>query len=133
MSTGPVAVVVVSHDGENCAVLRRIFRQNGWRVLERHAVASFRDALKPRWSGVVLTESRLPDGTWEDILRYTEERCPHARVVVMSRLADDELWAEVLNRGGFDLLAEPVDENEVVRVGQSAWRQLRTAIPQAVA
>jgi DNA-binding NtrC family response regulator len=123
MPNGNGAVVVISHDDENRAALRRIFREMGWTFCERRAVAAFRNSLKPLWSGVILTESSLPDGDWRDILSFSNSRCPGAQVVVMSRVADEALWAEVLNRGAFDLLAMPPEQPEVVRVGASAWRQ----------
>jgi hypothetical protein len=36
------------------------------------------------------------------------------RLIVFSRNADDRLWAEVLNLGGFVLLATPFREEELV-------------------
>jgi hypothetical protein len=43
------------------------------------------------------------------------------RLIVFSRNADDRLWAEVLNLGGFDLLATPFREEEFVFAIGSAW------------
>jgi hypothetical protein len=42
--------------------------------------------------------------------------------VVTSRTADDYLWAEVLNVGGYDVLAQPLERDEVERVVASARR-----------
>ena len=42
-------------------------------------------------------------------------------MIVTSRLADDRLWAEVLNLGGYDVLAKPFDASEVARVVGTAW------------
>jgi DNA-binding response OmpR family regulator len=41
---------------------------------------------------------------------------------VTSRVADDSLWAEVLNLGAYDLLMKPFDLTEVFRVVSLAWR-----------
>ena len=43
-------------------------------------------------------------------------------LVVTSRIADEWLWAEVLNLGGYDVLAQPFDREEVTRVVRSAVR-----------
>jgi DNA-binding NtrC family response regulator len=126
-------VVVVSHDDQNRATLKRIFGENGWKIRERRAVSEFRQYLKPQWSGVIVTESCLPDGTWRDILALANAVCPDAQVVVTSRLADEQLWAEVLSRGAFDLLAQPLDQIEVLRVGASAWQHSRPKVRQACA
>ncbi len=62
----------------------------------------------------VLCERDLPDGTWKDVLDAIE-RAGHAScLIVVSRLADESLWAEVLNAGGFDVLAKPFDRQEVL-------------------
>jgi FixJ family two-component response regulator len=37
-------------------------------------------------------------------------------------LADDRLWAEVLNMGGYDLLMKPFDEREVLHAASMACR-----------
>ena len=121
MQTRHGSVVVVSNDDQNRAALRRIFGENGWQIRENRGVSEFRQSLKPRWSGVVLTETCLPDGTWQDVLSLANTVCPGAQIVVTSRHADEHLWAEVLNRGAFDLLAQPLDRTEVIRVGTSAW------------
>jgi len=36
-------------------------------------------------------------------------------------MADDALWAEVLNLGGYNVLAKPFDSREVFRVVGNAW------------
>ena len=65
---------------------------------------------------VILTEAALPDGRWLDVLRLARE-CPQAlEVVVTDPQADSRLWAEALNLGVYDLLAQPFYEPEVRRI-----------------
>ena len=65
---------------------------------------------------VVVCDEILADGDWRDFLSdlQSEEEMPP--LIVSSRLADDRLWAEVLNLGGYDLLTKPFAETEVSRV-----------------
>jgi DNA-binding response OmpR family regulator len=42
-------------------------------------------------------------------------------LIVTSRLADEQLWAEALNLGAYDVLAKPFDTEEVIRVLSLAW------------
>jgi DNA-binding response OmpR family regulator len=44
------------------------------------------------------------------------------RLVVTSRLADERLWAEALNLGCHDVLAQPFRANELFPVLSFAWR-----------
>jgi len=41
-------------------------------------------------------------------------------------LADEVLWAEVLNLGGYDVLAKPFNSNEFIRVISMAWRRSKS-------
>jgi FixJ family two-component response regulator len=81
---------------------------------------------------VVICEQVLPDGTWKDILGVTETLYSPPSVVVVSRLADDDLWAEVLTEGGYDSLAKPLDPEElrhVVEMGAAHAAVLRKPDP----
>jgi len=72
----------------------------------------------------ILTEASLPDGKWLDLLHLVRQ-CPHSpQVVVTSPQADARLWAEALNLGVYDVLAQPFYEFEVRRIlsNACAWR-----------
>lgn len=71
---------------------------------------------------LVICEKDLPDGTWKDVFREARGLDNPPPVVVVSRLADERLWAEVLNWGGFDVLLKPFEPSEVRRVMGMALR-----------
>ena len=80
---------------------------------------SFREAcgqLSSDSNPVVICERSLPDGDWKDLVGKTP------RLIVTSHAADEALWAEVLNLGGYDVLGQPFDELEVRRVVAMAGR-----------
>jgi DNA-binding response OmpR family regulator len=64
----------------------------------------------------------MPDGSWKDLLEYIARVRASSVLVVTSELADESLWAEVLNLGSYDVLAQPFDREEVTRVVKSAVR-----------
>lgn len=69
---------------------------------------------------VVLTEAALPDGKWLDVLHLVRE-CPQdPEVIVTDPVADAQFWAEALNLGAYDLLAQPFYEPEVRRILSNA-------------
>jgi DNA-binding response OmpR family regulator len=70
---------------------------------------------------VVIAESQLPDASWKDALAGLSRMAEPPRLIVSSRLADEFLWAEVLNLGGYDVLTKPFDPAEVFRVISLAW------------
>ena len=65
---------------------------------------------------VILTEAALPDGGWLDVLHLARECPQELEVVVTDPQADSRLWAEALNLGAYDLLAQPFYEPEVRRI-----------------
>ena len=69
---------------------------------------------------VVLTEAALPDGKWLDVLHLVRECADDPRVIVTSAHADGALWAEALNLGVYDVLAQPFYEPEVRRILSNA-------------
>jgi DNA-binding NtrC family response regulator len=69
---------------------------------------------------VVLTEAALPDGNWLDALHLARESPHEPEVIVTDPLADARFWAEVLNLGAYDLLAQPFHEPEVRRILHNA-------------
>ncbi len=69
---------------------------------------------------VVLTESLLPDGKWLDVLHLVRESPQEPKIIVTDRQADARFWAEALNLGAYDLLAQPFYEPEVQRILHNA-------------
>jgi DNA-binding response OmpR family regulator len=118
--------------------LRNAFSHSKWRV---HGVRSRREALawlRRQPSPVVLCEETLPDSGWREVLNEIASLQDPPVLIVTSRLADDALWAEVLNLGAYDLLMKPFDLTEVFRVVGLAWRhwknnweRVRNAAPLA--
>jgi len=70
---------------------------------------------------VVVCDRDLTDCDWKGVLEVTASLPNPPPVIITSRLADEYLWAEVLNLGGFDVLAKPLDKQEVGRVLTFAW------------
>jgi hypothetical protein len=70
---------------------------------------------------VLLCERDHADGNWEDLLKATARLPAPPNLIVFSRLADESLWAQVLNLGGFDVLMTPFEAEEVLRVTFAAW------------
>jgi two-component system OmpR family response regulator len=90
------------------------------------SVRQARAQLQLQTYDAVLTEAALPDGNWLDVLHLVRE-CPRQMaVVVTDAKADSRLWAEILNLGAFDLLAQPFDEPEVRRILYNACSRFET-------
>lgn len=109
-------MLFISPTAEDHAALRQITSSLDWEVSIVTNFNEARDKLRQAHVSVILCESALEDGTWKDILHHIAESARPPRLIVTSRLADEYLWAEVLNLGGYDVLAEPFSEGEVSHV-----------------
>ena len=93
-------------------------------------VESAKKALRRDKIPIIICERNLQPGTWRDLLEQTA-MMPHAPLmIVTSRLADEHLWSEVLNEGGYDVLAKPFHPTELIRVVEGAfqhWQDLHEA------
>ena len=110
------AVLAVSLAAEDQQALETMFHQLPWRLKK---AATLAQGLRQAMSGtvrVVICERELPGGSWRILFDRIRELARPPRVIVASRLADERLWAEVLNLGGHDVLATPFAADEVRRV-----------------
>ncbi len=74
---------------------------------------------------VVLCERDLAPESWREMLEHLRQMDDPPLLVVISRLADERLWAEALNLGAHDVLAKPFDASEVTRILSLAWLRWR--------
>ncbi len=126
----PIILSVSPVAGDH-ASLARIFGQFGPEMCSTCTVADALSILQTEAVAVVVAESSLPDGrSWKHLLEAIGTRRDSPRLIVTSLLADEHLWAEVLNLGGYDVLTKPFDSQEVSRVvslafssWENAWRQ----------
>ena len=82
---------------------------------------------------VVVTDTALPDGDWRRLLEIVVQACANIEVVVCSRLGDPNLWLDVLEQGGYDVLVEPFDHEEVRRTLEvAASRSYICSLAQAI-
>jgi DNA-binding response OmpR family regulator len=105
--------------------LRRLCDRARWETLEAYSCREAIAAIAERHPDVVLCEASLPDGNWKDLLEDLSGRLNPPYLIVTSHLADEHLWAEVLNLGGYDVLAKPFDAEELCRVVEFACERHR--------
>jgi DNA-binding response OmpR family regulator len=98
-----------------------MFDDANWMLFTARTYQEAKAQLRRERFPVVICETQLPDGNWKDMLNGLALISDPPRLIVASRCADERLWSEVLNLGGFDLLATPFREVEVGYTIGSAW------------
>jgi DNA-binding NtrC family response regulator len=123
-----VVGVLVSSNNHCRRELGTLFEAHGWRL---HYAGDWRKArrlLEKMDIPIVIVDGDAGNPSWREVVsdlsRFSLRVSP--RLIVTSRHLDDALWAEVLNLGAYDLLAEPLQEDEADWViGQALcdWRR----------
>ena len=117
----PVRILSISASAEDHAVLRRLLRGRSCRIESADTCEGALRRLRNCHASIVICNCTLPDGTWHNMLDYLNS-CPSRPLfIVTSSLATAGLWGEVLNLGGFDVIAKPFDRREVRYVLGTAY------------
>ncbi len=126
------ALLVVSSFEEVHTYMGRVFAESHWMLHGVRTRARATLLVHENSPQVVVCERELPDGNWKDIRDELIRLADPPTLIVISRLADESLWVEVLSLGGFDLLAKPLAEKEVQQAVDSALRHRNGKREQAM-
>jgi DNA-binding response OmpR family regulator len=116
-----VTVLAVSPHDEDHIFLAHLFSHSNWKIHRADSYSQALAVLRDNTIPVVICESEMPGNTWKGVLEELGNLPEAPLLIVTSRLADEHLWAEVLNLGGYDVLMKPFDRLEVLRVISLAW------------
>ena len=122
MSNDFLSTLLVGPDPESRLVMLEIFRRAGWRLHEARDRKRALAFLERNPVHVVVANAEFRKWPWKQVFADLQRMSPAPQLVVCSRMADEALWAEVLNWGGHDVLVEPLEPPEVERVVASARR-----------
>jgi DNA-binding NtrC family response regulator len=119
-----ICVLAILDRDSDVEMLRDIVQAWGARLCVATTLAELRRQLDREPPDVVISNTNLSDSSdWKHVLREIDSAGGLQPLVIASHLADEALWAEVLNVGGFDVLAQPFDRQEVSRILSSAARE----------
>ena len=123
LSDPAVTLLVLSPFGEDQAALEDLLTgfRGCWHIRRTGSVPEALEILRRNQIPILVCESELPDGNWQDVLRQAADLAHPPQMIVMSRLADDRLWTEVLDLSGYDVLRKPFHPPEARRVIARAW------------
>lgn len=110
------SILLITPYPEDETMVRQVMKDVAGSVVGCNCISTALEKISANTPDVILCETEFVDGDWKKILSTCESLSSPPLVLVMSRYADESLWAEVLNLGGFDVLLKPFDPTEVSRV-----------------
>jgi len=117
-----VCALLLGEHEDGRLLLHEVFREAGWLLLEMRDRRRAMESIDRHSVQVVIASCEAGEWNWKKVLDNLRRREPQPQLIVTSRTADEQLWSEVLNRGGYDVLPEPFQRDEVERVVASARR-----------
>lgn len=122
----PLTVLAMTASRSDAALLRGILHSTGWELRIADDLEDAIGFLGARAASIVLFDRDLPGADWRQAIgKLASGRC---RVILASFVADDYLWEEVIHCGGYDVIAKPFREDEVIHMIQFAWAALRKSL-----
>lgn len=121
-----ISVLAILPDPGDRDSLSRIISHSNWMLHLAKTYEEARLGLEEEVPAAIVSDCHLPGGFgWKDVLYLAEAIDNAPPVIVTDRLADERLWAEVLNERGCDVLTKPFDRDEVFRIISYAGRRDR--------
>jgi DNA-binding response OmpR family regulator len=117
-----VSALLVGEYESDRFLVNEVFKKLGWKLLEARDRRRAIRYLENTAVQVVITKTDVPNWSWRRVLSDLRRMAKPPQLIVTSRTADESLWAEVLNVGGYDVMAQPFESYEVERVIASALR-----------
>ena len=120
-SRARITIVVLVVNDQDRRLLAGIGSRNQWNVLFADTCEEARVAVDKLRAPVILVDRNLPGREWTDVMKILAASPHRCCIVLASRVVDSYLLNEVVSRGGFDVLSEPLREEDVVRAVKLAW------------
>ncbi len=119
-----VAILAAEHD--RSVVLNLGWRYH-WEVFFANTCEEARllaDELHPQ---ILLMDRDLAGSGWRTAMSSIASSSSEPCILLVSRVIDDYLWNEVVYNGGYEVVAKPIREDEVLRSVRLAWCYWRSA------
>ena len=116
-----ITVVAIAPDGRDKQALSSFSVHGQWDLALAGSCEEALELLKNTRAAVILCDRDLPGIDWRDALQLLAASRPDCSIILASSVNDEYLWDEVIHKGGYDVLAKPLQEEQTVRAVNLAW------------
>src|SRR5262249_8713419 len=115
-------VLLIHDEGSSVATLGLLLRDHF--SVEVHYVPNYQEASRILRRGLsphlILTDTKLPDSSWEDILKLGMANKPPVNVLIVSRIGNIGLYREAIGQGAYDFITPNMPPDAFVRLLKDA-------------
>ena len=118
-------VVALIRDGQDRDLLELIGIRDHLDIHFADTCDEARNAANRLQSPVVLCARDVRGMEWPDAVRILASAAPKPCVILTSPVTDSYMWKEIVERGGYDVLATPLrdsDTSRSIRLALSYWK-----------
>lgn len=123
--TGKVFALMVHDRPDPCETLKAVLRRLGVDTFSVHSCAEARRLLEQTHPHLLFTDTRLPDGTWIDVLNLSDRAPALICAILVGTSKDPELLQAAVDYGALDCLSPPFDAKTISVLLQRAMNIVR--------
>ncbi len=124
-------VLLITASQPDRQAFERIAAKAVWQVIFAGTCEQGLQCLRDSRFGVILFDRDIGGGDWRENFSVLHAAAPLSCIILVSRVNDDYLWEEVVQRGGYDVLSKPFQESQVaasISLAWSYWKQYSGAL-----
>jgi len=119
-------LLLIDPDLQVQELINEVFPPDSAEVTFEESLESWEKVVKDNSSlDVILMDLTNPVERCFELVSQLKDMCPPTEIILISRIADDYLWVESVQRGAYDLLPKPLHRNEVHRIVTNATQKSR--------
>jgi DNA-binding response OmpR family regulator len=119
-------VVTVGH--ALACPLTPIFQHNGWHLIPAETLEDGLAAIRSTPTPIVILDRDLVGPDWRPTVRLLASEPNAPCIILASHVVDDYLLEEVIQHGGYDVIAKPFREQEVTHAIEFAWSATKSRL-----
>ncbi len=127
----PSILTIALSEPDLSSVFRLAYRFS-WRICSATSVAQALTLLAEERFPLILCNHDLLGRDWRDVLPVLAADCVSPSIILVSPVNDTNLWAEVIRRGGYDVISDPTDEPKLLSTLNMAWSYWRNHGPTSL-
>lgn len=122
----PATLLFVDDETSILAALRRLFRMQGYRILQAESGREGLRLLESEEVDLVVSDMRMPEMDGAAFLKIVRERWPNVMRILLTGYADITSTVAAINQGEvYRYISKPWDDNEIVSIVREALGRQR--------